>query len=121
MNHQYLLEVRRHLRNEPTPAEKYLWQFLRRGQLSGFKFRRQASIGKYIVDFYCPQAKLAVELDGNHHMECSQQVYDAERTDFLSGVGIYVLRFPNELVLTSPQAVLDTITACLGGRSSHHP
>lgn len=58
---------RKELRNNPTKTEKILWAFLKGKKLSGYKFRRQYGVGKYIVDFYCPQMKLAIELDGEMH------------------------------------------------------
>jgi very-short-patch-repair endonuclease len=63
------MEKRRKLRNNPTYAEKYLWYELRNSQLGGRKFRRQVSFGNYIVDFYCPAEKLAIELEGEGHLK----------------------------------------------------
>lgn len=67
-NKQEFKNVRKKLRNNLTPAEASLWNYLKEGQLLGRKFRRQSSIGKYIVDFYCPKEKLAIELDGEVHI-----------------------------------------------------
>jgi len=85
--------VRRELRKRMTPQEIILWSRLKRGQL-GCKFRRQHSIGNYIVDFYCPEKKLIVEIDGWQHRENGE--YDAERTKFFESLGFSVLRFWND-------------------------
>ena len=108
-NHKHLKEIRKELRNNPTAAENALWQFLRKSQLDGKKFRRQHSIGNYIVDFYCPSEKLAIELDGGYHSETAQQLNDSERDLFLENIGVKVLRFENDMVFTDVERVLDTI------------
>ncbi|NTW76127.1 MAG: endonuclease domain-containing protein, partial [Candidatus Moranbacteria bacterium] len=78
------------LRKSSTPQEIILWSRLRRIAL-GFKFRRQHSISPYVVDFYCPEKKLVIELDGwQHGKKCE---YDAERTVYLESLGLSVLRF----------------------------
>ena len=78
-----LRTFRKTLRNKLTPAEAALWTVLKQSQLDGRKFRRQHSVGYYILDFYCPAEKLAVELDGEVHNSVSAQEYDRERTMFL--------------------------------------
>ena len=83
-------EFRRKLRADQTIHEKILWARLRRNQL-GVKFRRQHSIGRYVVDFYCPEKKLIIELDGRQHGE--QVEYDAVRTKYFEGLGMRMLRF----------------------------
>jgi very-short-patch-repair endonuclease len=83
------------LRKSSTPQEVILWSRLRRSAL-GFKFRRQHSIGPYIVDFYCPEKRLVVELDGWQHNEHVE--YDTGRTAFLESLGLSVLRFWNDEV-----------------------
>ena len=70
---------RKDLRNNPTDAEKYLWYELKKGQLNGKKFRRQQSISKYIVDFYCPEEQLVIELDGEQHFENEHKKYDERK------------------------------------------
>ena len=92
-----------------TPAESYLWSFLQRRQLRGRKFRRQHSVGPYILDFYCPEEKLAVELDGSTHDHEDAQNYDAKRTAFLEGLGIRTLRFENREVRKNMEGVLRVI------------
>jgi len=82
---------------------------LQRKKLDGKKFRRQHSVGKYVLDFYCPTEKLAIELDGQGHFETPQGESDAERDIFLKSSGIKVLRFENKLLFESPERVLDEI------------
>ena len=100
---------RRELRNAPTPAEIVLWRHLQRRQLLGKKFRRQFSIGKYVVDFFCPECNLAVELDGASHYSILREDYESERTQYLEGLGVRIVRFENRLVFENIEGVLDTI------------
>ena len=95
------------LRREMTPAEQKLWQCLRADRLEGYHFRRQQIIGRYIVDFFCYQADLVVELDGAVHLE--QVDYDEERTRWLETVGLKVLRFTNREVFCDLETVLGVI------------
>ncbi len=101
--------ARRHLRTRGTPAEAALWLRLQRRQLGGRRFRRQFSVGPYILDFYCPRERLAVELDGAVHDDPVQRAYDTERTRHLGGLGIRVVRFENRAVFEAPEAVLAAI------------
>ena len=82
----------RELRNQPTEAEQRLWHFLRAGKLHGYKFRRQAAIGPYIVDFACFAQKLLIELDGPQHLEAAAADYDSRRNEWLAARRIRVLR-----------------------------
>ena len=108
-NRPELKTLRKELRSRLTPAEATLWKFLQRSQLDGRKFRRQHSVGNYILDFYCPEEKLCVELDGaGHFMEAGFE-YDKERTAYLNNLGIKVMRFENKLVLKRLEAVLEGI------------
>ena len=97
---------RRELRCNQTDAEKALWAHLRNKQFYGMKFFRQYSIGSYILDFYCPTAKLAVELDGGQHNQCESKEYDAARSEYLERQGIEVIRFWNHEVLLDMESVL---------------
>lgn len=106
-----LRTFRKELRNHPTPAEAKLWSYLRRSQLQGRKFRRQHSIKYYILDFYCPAERLAVELDGAVHYSPTAQEYDAARDLFLQSCGIRVLRFENKWVFLQPEQVLAEIAS----------
>ena len=100
---------RKSLRKNLTSAEAVLWKMLQKRKLCNRKFRRQHSIGKYILDFYCPDEKLAVELDGQGHFEMAHSEYDVERSCFLNSKGIKVLRFENKVVFEFPGLVLEEI------------
>jgi len=97
------------LRRDQTDVERMLWEALRNRQLGGFKFRRQATIGAYVVDFLCLEHKLVVELDGGQHGPTA----DAQRTAFLQASGHRVIRFWNHDVIESREAVLVSILASL--------
>jgi len=100
---------RKKLRNNATSAEETLWIFLKKRRLSGRKFRRQFSVQNYILDFYCFDEKLAIELDGKHHYTTEGRILDAERDAFLRGMGIQVLRFENRRVFENVKKVLEEI------------
>jgi very-short-patch-repair endonuclease len=100
---------RRELRNSSTAAEAILWKHLQRRQVLAKKFRRQESIGPYIVDFYCPECRLAVELDGAGHYSTLGNEYDERRDKYLETLGIQVVRFENRLVYQELEFVLETI------------
>jgi very-short-patch-repair endonuclease len=100
---------RKELRNNPTPAEAALWKHLQRRQILGKKFRRQFSIGRYIVDFFCVDCGLAVEVDGAPHFQDLKAEYEATRTAYLSKAGIQILRFENRDVHENVEGVLETI------------
>jgi very-short-patch-repair endonuclease len=100
---------RRELRNNPTAAEAALWKCLQRRKLLEMKFRRQYSIGHYVVDFFCVECNLAVELDGAMHADVMRQEYDAGRTVFLQNQGVEVLRFENRQVFENIEGVLERI------------
>ena len=108
-----LLTHARLLRKNATDAENLLWQLLRRNQMHGFGFRRQHSSGAYILDFYCHQAKLAIELDGGQHAEGAQLDHDEVRSAWLQAQGITVLRFWNNEALTNTEGVLQRIFEAL--------
>lgn len=104
-----LKENRRALRNESTMEEKMLWNALKNSQLDGKKFRRQHSIGRYIVDFYCPSEKLIVELDGQHHFTPGGQELDFERDEWLRSQHFRILRFENWQVRRDINCVVEAI------------
>jgi len=95
----------RHLRKNSTDAEQAIWRILRNRQLSGIKFRRQFSIENYILDFYCPELKLAIEADGGQHYENSNRNKDALRSSNLNNQGVTILRFSNIDILTNIEGV----------------
>ena len=108
-NLEWQKERRRTLRTDGTRAEAVLWKRLRGRQLGGLKWRRQYGVGPYIVDFYCPAVRLAIELDGEVHEEPVRRAADAARTAQLERAGIRVLRFSNHDVLYHPALVLESI------------
>ena len=108
-NDPALKQRRQELRRNQTDAEKAFWSKVRNRQFYGLKFFRQYSIGPYILDFYCPAVKIAVELDGGQHNECEKREYDAVRSEYLRSQGIIVLRFWNHEVLCDMQSVLSKL------------
>ena len=106
-----LKEERRRLRSNMTSSEARLWSLLKSRQLKGRKFRRQHSIGSFIVDFYCPEEKLVVELDGHYHFTPSALIQDQKRDKYLGELGLTVLRFENKDLLQSMEPVLEEITS----------
>lgn len=105
-----MTERRKQLRNNSTPQEKLLWKQLQRKKL-GYKFIRQYSVDNYVVDFYCPSKRLAIELDGGIHSKTIK--YDKYRTSYLEAFSIKVLRFQNSDVDINIQSVVDKITFSL--------
>jgi very-short-patch-repair endonuclease len=93
----------RKLRRRETSAEKVAWQLLRNRRCGGLKFRRQVAIENCVVDFYCLEKRLAVELEGSVHAQPSQARRDRTRKQFLEKLGIRVMQVPNGLVLESPE------------------
>ena len=104
------------MRRSMTPPEARLWSRLKGGQLEGFKFRRQHPVGRYILDFYCSAAKVAIEVDGAVHDVETQVDHDRARTAWLDGQGIRVLRFPALAMRDEMDGVLDGIRAAVSGR-----
>jgi very-short-patch-repair endonuclease len=102
-------EKRRVLRKNMPPAEFILWSKLRSKSLNGCKFRRQYSIGTYIVDFYCPQLKLAIEIDGESHFIDGADSYDRNRQSNIESFGVNFLRFTNTDVYERLEGVIDKI------------
>ncbi len=106
--HKYK-ERRKELRNNSTKAEKLLWKQLKNNRFLNLKFRRQQGIGKYIVDFYCYDKQLVIELDGDSHYNEDSQEYDKIRTEFMQTERIKVIRFTNTDVYENMNEVLEEI------------
>jgi very-short-patch-repair endonuclease len=109
------------MRRNPTEPERRLWTHLARSQLGGFKFRRQATIARYIVDFLCPSARLIVEIDGHTHDDIEA---DAHRDSALLALGYRTIRFTNEDVMRNIEGVLTRLLAELQSsplRRTPHP
>jgi very-short-patch-repair endonuclease len=102
-NNKYLKDTRQTLRNRLTPEEAILWNRLKNNHL-GHKFRRQHSIGRFVVDFYCPSKKIVIELDGSQHLD--NEEYDKERTEYFESLKIKVIRFWNSDVNKNLNGVL---------------
>jgi len=100
----------RQLRENMTDAERHLWAKIRMKQLKDCQFYRQKPIGDYIADFYCPKAKLVIEVDGSQHFSDEMTDYDRIRDEYLSSLGLRVLRFTNTEILTNTEGVLERIS-----------
>jgi len=91
------------------PAEVILWSKIRAKQLGGYKFRRQYSVDQYILDFYCPKAKLGIEIDGDSHFSELAQKHDRKRQYLIESLGIKVLRFNNREIYENLDSVWEAI------------
>lgn len=112
----------RELRSQPTPAEKTFWNCLRKMPFyESVTFNRQKSIGNYIVDFYCHQFRLVIEIDGDSHGQPLTQTKDIERTDFLELQGLAILRFTNAEVENNIEAVMVKIEEFIRNRKKQIP
>jgi very-short-patch-repair endonuclease len=117
---QRLTNFARALRRQETTAEQRLWRELRNRQVDGWKFKRQAPHGRYVLDFFCADAALVIEVDGFQHMD-ARAIQDAERTTYLELEGLRVLRLTNTDVLDNMDGALESIYLALGQRSSPSP
>jgi len=97
------------LRKKATEPERILWRHLRNRNFAGYKFRRQHPLDGYVLDFYCPSAKLAIELDGGGHNYRTGQIRDRTRSEFLARYGVVVLRFWNHQIRQELDSVLRAI------------
>ena len=110
-NRRELIDARRQLRKNGETSEAVLWKCLKSRQILGYKFRRQFSVGSYILDFYCPEVKLCIELDGAGHYTLDGAYYDRQREAFLlKECGIRTLRFENKDLYYNLDGVLNDIT-----------
>ena len=107
---QYSTALARRLRAEQTKAEELLWKRLRNRQVLGAKFRRQHPVGRYILDFFCQEHRLAIELDGSVHDHPEQKAYDDFRRKEIEADAINLMVFTNEEFLADPQRVIDQIS-----------
>ena len=104
-----LLEFAKTMRTNATDAENFMWQLIRAKRFMNLKFRRQHVIAPYIVDFYCHELGLVIELDGNQHGTDDAIEYDTERTNFLEALGLTVVRYWNDDVLSRTEVVLEDL------------
>jgi len=109
-NQKHQTNLRKKLRNNQTSSEKLLWNQLRRRQVNGHRFRRQYSFGKFIVDFFCPELKIAIEVDGaNHFFDDRSTDYDLKKQKYINSLGVKVLRFTTTDIYNNIDNVLDVI------------
>jgi very-short-patch-repair endonuclease len=108
-NNPKLKERRKELRKSQTKAEEILWQYLHAKKLNGYKFYRQYSVDIFILDFYCPKLRFGIEIDGKHHTDSEVEEYDKQRTDFLNGLEIKIIRFSNDEVLSNELGVVEKV------------
>ncbi len=113
------LAFRRALRRGSPDAERVLWEILRGRRLAGVKFRRQHSVGPYVLDFYCSAASLGIEADGGQHFTEEGQARDGARSAYLEAQGIAVLRFTDREILVDPGTVVETIWSEVTRRVPH--
>jgi very-short-patch-repair endonuclease len=106
----------RQLRQNLTESERALWLRLRSKQLAGLQFYRQKPIGDFIVDFYAPKAKLVIEIDGSQHLEAHHAEKDRQRDEYLSSLGLIVLRFNSRQVLKETDATMERIYQTIAER-----
>ena len=111
----------RHLRKNAAPCERILWRHLRNRNFAGYKFRRQHPIDPYILDFYSPSLKLAIELDGSGHAYSLREKRDQRRDEFLARQGIAVVRFWNHQIRKELDSVLQAIWFAIEKRSPSNP
>jgi len=108
---KYIIQLAQKLRKNMTPAEIILWEMIKDKKISGYKFRNQHPVDRYILDFYCHEKKVAIEVDGMIHSH--KKDYDDYRDDFLKNLGIVILRFTNDEVLNEIDTVLEKIKSAL--------
>lgn len=116
--HTGYLDFKRRLRSDMTGPEKRLWSKLRARQLQGLKFRRQHGVGPYIVDFYCPEQALVIEIDGDSHADADQIVKDKQREKYLLALGLRVIRYINDDIVKNLDGVLEDLIEKLSPRST---
>ena len=114
---RYVVERARQLQKGQTAAEEMLGKCLRDRRLDGAKFRRQHPFGRYIADFYCPEAHLAIELEGGIHNLASQREYDAIRQEIITQQGVQILTFKNAEIVSDLDSSLSKILATLNDKS----
>ena len=115
------LERQRQLRRESTEPEKRLWKHLRGRQVAGLKFRQQVWLGPYIVDFFCAEARLVIELDGETHVGPEAEAYDERRTALIEAEGYRIRRFWNNDVMQNIEGVVGTIEEAARVSAPHPP
>jgi very-short-patch-repair endonuclease len=108
-NKSAMKQRRKTLRKNLSKAEAIMWNHLSRRQMNGYKFRRQHSVDQHVIDFYCPELKLAIEIDGDSHFMSGVEVQDKIRQEYIESFGIKFLRFTNEDVYKNIDGVCQTV------------
>lgn len=116
-----LKQYSRELRKNMTDAEKFLWSKVRMKQLNGYQFYRQRIIGDYRVDFFCPRARLVIEVDGGQHYYGEAVVADRIRDNYMRNFGLKVLRFTDTNVLKNVDGVVESTIENMGIREQDNP
>ena len=111
-----ILKLARENRKNLTPAERKLWEFLRKRNILGMKFRRQHPVSRFIADFYCHQAKLIIEVDGGYHNDPEQEEYDKGRQNELENIGLMTIRFRNDEIEMDIKDVVERIKCVVQDR-----
>ncbi len=106
-----IVEAARSLRGDTTRTEEFLWEALRGRKLAGLRFRRQHPYERFVLDFFCVEHQLGIEVDGGIHLAPTQATHDIARTEFLQTHGVRVLRFHNDEIENNLQAILQKIVA----------
>ena len=110
INHKQRKHLRKKLRNNATKPEKHLWYYIRRRQINGIKFRRQCSIGTYIVDFFSFEKRVVIEVDGDSHFRSKEVIeYDRIRSKFIESQGIRIIRFMNNDVMMNTEGCIERL------------
>ncbi|MEK7537826.1 MAG: endonuclease domain-containing protein [Patescibacteria group bacterium] len=122
-NHPQQRTLRKQLRRQATPTEVMLWHHLRGRRLLGYKFRRQHSIGRYVLDFYCPELRLGIEVDGGQHSDRVIAENDAMRSEWLKHFRVTVVRFNNADVMNNRSGVIERLEEIISVLETqrHHP
>jgi very-short-patch-repair endonuclease len=111
-----LKPLAREMRHTPTRAEEILWQRLRNRKVMGYKFRRQHAIDRFVLDFYCSELMLCIEVEGDIHQYTQEE--DTIRSEFLESLGIIILRFSNDQIIYPIETVNDMIQAAIPARQT---
>ena len=120
-NREPQTEQRQQLRRDSPAAEHLLWLSIKERAINGYKFRRQFGVGRYVLDFYCPELQLCIEIDGPSHDTQDAQEYDQERSDYLRSCGITILRFTNDEVYESTDAIIERIRKAISDPTGRQP
>ena len=107
-------ELRKSLRNNATAPESILWKRLKGKQVGGIKFRRQYGIGPYVLDFFCTELRLCIELDGEIHSSREEKIHDIQRDQFLESLDIIVKRYSNDVVYQNMDSIIADILMIKG-------